>query len=156
PEEARRIARIVWERTESESLLRASAKMIGLNEDWHVAPWTEHPAGRKSICLVRVGTVEPWILHSAAVALEKKSGGPVTWRDARWQSGSPDRTGAALIAARVRQNLAWTHPAVQDMMRQLKIADSETASDLDTIKLAVALMGAAGRTEEAKNLMQAY
>ncbi|KAF0096338.1 MAG: Uncharacterized protein E1N59_305 [Puniceicoccaceae bacterium 5H] len=145
-ERARETAQIVFRSTEDQALLEASASMLGRTLEVAPPPLPADEVEEPSICLVAVGPVDAYILNWAASYLEQTLGVPVYLFSHQLEVSEADRSYLQHWVNRIKGDISWEHPTVQDLAEQMGI-DKESATPEQTLELMAQLMELQG--EEA-------
>ncbi len=118
-------AEIVYSIAEQQDLLERAAVVLGqkLPDDVPLLP--DGNLEKMSVCFVKVGPVDDWLVQAAGRKIRETLGCPVYQFDDMLVPGDADRSLIERVKESVKQDINWSHPGVIKYLKDKSISAKE-------------------------------
>jgi predicted Zn-dependent protease len=143
---ARSVSHLVFKTTERQILMDAAAQVGELTVHPKIDPMPEATLATESICIVRIGEVDDWIVQHSASMLSDKLGAPAYIHPMMIALPKPDRSYYNHWTSNLTKGFQWEHPYVIAQMNDIGIESEETATVDQKLELLARIAEVQGQT----------
>lgn len=134
-EKAKRVAKLVFQTSERQSLLEEASQIAGIQMPTTLATLPDKVFKDKVFCFVPIGDVQDWVLSKSGIQLSQVLGVEVYSYDTSLSLPDPHRSYYVRWTDRMKKNIVWEHPWIVKQMNDIGIQSSESANAEQVLEL---------------------